>query len=122
MSGLNTLLVMDGHDRITAAVAEHTLPEVVVLAPAADARWISAVQRRPIREYEGRIEHMQSLLGQRDTLAKVHIANVTRRLAADLGDIARSEGRTRAWLLPGGRRVWDQQAAQLAPDWTAGLP
>jgi hypothetical protein len=119
VSGLNTLLVLDGHDRITAAVAEHTLPEVVVLAPAAAARWISAVQRRPIREYEGRIEHMQSLLDRRDTLAKEHIANVTRRLAADLGDIARSEGRTRAWLLPGGAPAWDQHVADLAPAWAA---
>jgi hypothetical protein len=121
VSGLNTLLVMDGHDRITAAVAEHARPDVVVLAPAADPHWISAVQRRPIREYEGRIEHLQSLLDQRDTLAKVHIADVTRRLAADLGDIARSEGRTRAWLLPGGAPTWDQQVAELAPAWAAAL-
>jgi hypothetical protein len=120
VSGLNTLLVMDGHDRITAAVAEHTLPEVVVLAPAADPHWISAVQRRPIREYEGRLEHLQSLLDQGDTLAKEHIANVTRRLAADLGDIARSEGSTRAWPLPGGQPTWDQQVAELAPAWAAG--
>src|SRR5439155_23920610 len=59
VSGLNTLLVIDGHDRI--------------------------------REYEGRIEHLQNLLEQGDTLAKEHIANETRRLAADLGEISRSE-------------------------------
>jgi hypothetical protein len=104
-SGLNTLLVMDGHDRITAAVAEHTLPEVVVLAPAADPHWISAVQRRPIREYEGRLEHLQSLLDQGDTLAKEHIANVTRRLAAPRRH----------------RPQRGQYSSLAAPRWTADL-
>jgi hypothetical protein len=120
VSGLNTLLVIDGHDRITAAVAEHARPEVVVLAPAAEPQWISAVQHRSIREYEGRIKHLQGLLDQGDTLAKDHIANVTHRLTADLGDIARSEGRTRAWPLAGGRVAWERQAADLAPDWAIG--
>jgi hypothetical protein len=120
VSGLDVLLVLDGHDRITAALAEHTVPEVVVLALAADPRWTAAVQRRPLREYEGRIEHQKALLDQGDTLAKVRIANLTRRLAADLGDIARSEGRTRAWSLPGGREAWDQHAAALASGSTTG--
>ena len=44
---------------------------------------------------------------------------LTRRLAAELGDIARSEGRTRAWLLPGGAPAWDRQVADLAPAWAA---
>jgi hypothetical protein len=121
VSGLNTLLVLDGHDRITAALAEQTLPEVIVLAPAGDPQWIWMAQRRPIREYEGRIEHLQAQLDQGDALAKVRITNATHRLAGDLDDIARSEGRTRAWLLPGGRAAWDQQVAELAPAWAAGL-
>jgi len=76
--------------------------------------------RATIREYEGRIKHLQGLLDQGDTLAKEHIANVTRRLTEDLGDIARSEGRTRAWPLAGGRVAWERQAAELAPDWAVG--
>jgi hypothetical protein len=41
-------------------------------------------QRRPIREYEGRIEHLQAQLDHGDSLANVRIANTTHRLAGDL--------------------------------------
>lgn len=117
VSGLQSLLVLDGHDRITAALAKQVAPEVLALAPVADPSWVSAVQRRPIRQYQGRMEQLQILADQADHLAKVHIANVTRRLAADVEDIARGEGRTTAWPLPGGTIAWERHAAALAPDW-----
>jgi hypothetical protein len=120
VSGLNTLLVLDGHDRIAAALAEHTRPEVVVLAPAADSSMASSAHRHLIREYEGRQQHWQTAADHGDELAKTHIANITRRFAGQLSDVVRSEGRTRAWPLPGGTAVWERQAAQLVPDWTIG--
>lgn len=116
--GCKTLLVLDGHDRITAALAEHAVPDVLVLTPAADPSWISSVQRQPIQEYQGRLNHLQALADQDDQMARAHLTNMTRRIAADLEDIARSEGRTRAWPLPGGTMAWARQVAMLAPDWT----
>lgn len=101
VSGLNTLLVLDGHDRIAAASAEDTLPAVVVLAPAPDPAAATAVQRHLIRDYESRVT--------------TRIADVTRRFAGQLNDVIRGDGRTRAWPLPGG--TWDQQAARLVPGW-----
>jgi hypothetical protein len=117
VSGLQTLLVLDGHDRIAAALAEAVMPQVLVLAPAADPSWISAVQHQPIRQYQGRVEHLQVLAEHADQVAQARIANVTRRLAADLADIARSEGRSRAWPLAGGTTAWERHAATLAPGW-----
>jgi hypothetical protein len=108
------------HDRIAAALAEHTLPEVVVLAPASDPSWASGAHRHLVRGYEGRQQPLQTAADRGDELAKTRIANITRQFAGQLNDVARSEGRTRAWPLPGGRAAWEQQAAQLVPDWTKG--
>jgi hypothetical protein len=120
VSGLNTLLVLDGHDRIAAALAERTLPAVVVLAPAPDPFITSAAYKHVVREYEGRQQHLQTAADHGDELARTHIANITRRFAGQLNDVVRGEGRTRAWPLPGGTAVWERQAAQLVPDWTTG--
>ncbi|MFB9240051.1 hypothetical protein ACFFWC_31765 [Plantactinospora siamensis] len=120
VSGLDTLLVLDGHDRIAAALAEHTVPAVVVLAPARGPTWAAGADRHIVRQYEGRLQALQTAANQGDELAMVNIANITRRFASQLNDVARSEGRTRAWPLPGGRAAWQQQAAQLARDWTIG--
>lgn len=117
VSGLSTLLVLDGHDRITAALAEHALPEVVVLAPAADPSWISALQHHAVRAYQGRIEYLQTSTGHDSTHVKAYLANVSRRFAGELDGIVRSEGRTRAWPLPGGSTAWEQHAVQAAFDW-----
>lgn len=112
VSGLATLLVLDGHDRLTAALAEGAAPDVVVLAPTANPRWISAAQRQPLREYKERVAHLQN--GPPGPFTADSIAHSGRRLAADLSRIARTEGRTRAWPVPGGRTAWDHLAAELA--------
>ncbi|MEU6076269.1 hypothetical protein [Micromonospora sp. NPDC047074] len=118
VSGLNTLLVLDGHDRIAAALAERTLPQVVVLAPAGDPTWAAQVDGHHVREYEERLRHLRIAADRGDGLAQARIANVNRQFAGRLDEVARSEGRTRAWPLPGGRSAWEQLAAQLMPDWT----
>lgn len=117
VSGLNSLLVLDGHDRITASLAEGVLPEVVVLAPAVDPGWISVLERHPIREFEGRMEHLQAQSDQGDVLAVLRIASAARGLAEQLRSISRTQGRTRAWILPGGRAAWQRYAAELTPAW-----
>lgn len=113
VSGLSALVVVDGHDRLTAALAEGAVPDVVVLAPAADPQWVSAVQRRPVRDYEERVAHLRN--GPAGPFTDDKIARAGGRLAADLNHIARTEGRTRAWPIPGGRAAWDHLVAELAP-------
>ena len=119
VSGLNTLAVLDGHDRIVAALAEETTPQVVVLAPAADPRWVSAWQQHRVTEYGHRAGALQAPADEGDQLAALHISNAGRSLAAELADASRAEGRTRAWLLPGGSAAWEREAAQV-PGWLNG--
>jgi hypothetical protein len=65
------------------------------------------------------MQHQQTGVEHDDALARTRIANLSRQFAEQLNRVARTEGRTRAWLLPGGPAAWEQQAAQLVPGWTA---
>jgi hypothetical protein len=101
VSGLNTLLVLDGHDRISAALAEGGRPDVVVLAPAPD----------PAGEAAG---HEQLMRDTRGSLAP--------RFAEQVAVLARAEGRTRAWPLPGGPPAWDREAGGGSDGWSRPHP
>ncbi|HEY1574532.1 MAG TPA: hypothetical protein VGG05_24565 [Pseudonocardiaceae bacterium] len=110
-SGMDSLLVLDGHDRIVAALAEGAVPDVLVLAPPMHDRWVAAVQAHSIRAYEGRMAHFAP------QGATMWIERLGRDFAADLRNAERAEGRARAWPLPGGASAWQAHAAALAPDW-----
>ncbi|MEV6305501.1 hypothetical protein AB0M02_39225 [Actinoplanes sp. NPDC051861] len=104
VSGLNALLVLDGHDRLTAALAENAVPDVVVLAPTVHPQWVVARSEWAVRAYEERMAyhgHDIGFLGQ--------------RLADEINALDRTEAETRAWLLSGGREEWDRLATELAP-------
>jgi hypothetical protein len=119
VSGLNTLVVLDGHDRIAAAVAEHTVPAVIVLAPR-DPFPESGMYAHLVRAYEGRERHLRTAVEHGDDSAKTHLANITRQFAGQVNDQMRSEGRTRAWPVRGGTAAWESHAGQLVPDWHVG--
>ncbi|MGW0119493.1 hypothetical protein [Streptomyces sp. NPDC003327] len=111
ISGLHSPVVLDGHDRLTAALAEGGRPEVLVLSRAVDAAWVALCAERPVRAYE---ERVAALTGP---LAPTRIAHEGRRLAAELLAVARSPERTRAWPFPGGAEAWDAAAAAYVPGW-----
>jgi hypothetical protein len=90
VSGLNTLLVLDGHDRISAALAEGGPPDVVVLAPAPDPAGETAGHERLLRDTRG---------------------SLAPRFSEQIAELARTEGRTRAWTMAGGAAAWEREAA-----------
>jgi hypothetical protein len=120
VSGLNTLVVVDGHDRIAAALAEHTVPAVIVLAPNPDPLLASMAYPHFVRAYEGREQHLRAAVEHGDDLAKAHLAKVTRRFATQVNEEIRREGRARAWPVRGGPAAWQSHAARLVPDWHVG--
>jgi hypothetical protein len=97
-----------------AALAEDALPQVAVLAPADDPLSASARQQFQMHAYQKRVEALQPLAAEGDSMAALKIRTASRHLAQELTDGARAVGRTRAWLLPGGRATWDREAAQVA--------
>ncbi|MER5965823.1 hypothetical protein [Streptomyces sp. NPDC002057] len=111
ISGLNSPVVLDGHDRLTAALAEGGRPEVLLLSRAADAAWVALCAERQVIAYEQRLAALDG------PLAPLRIANESRRLAADLTAIVHSPDLTRAWPFPGGAAAWDAAAAAHVPGW-----
>ncbi|MEU6880528.1 hypothetical protein [Streptomyces sp. NPDC046712] len=111
ISGLNSPVVLDGHDRLTAALAEGGRPRVLILSRAVDEEWIALCAERPVLEYEKR---MAALDGP---LAAVHAAAAGGRLADELRSITLARDLTRAWPLPGGVPAWEAAVAEHAPGW-----
>ncbi|MGW5779454.1 hypothetical protein [Streptomyces sp. NPDC003863] len=111
ISGLGSPVVLDGHDRLTAALAEGGRPRVLVLSRASDAAWVALCAERPVIEYEKRVAALDGPLGS------VRIANESRRLASGLRDIVHSPDLTRAWPFPGGAPAWDAAVAAHVPGW-----
>ncbi|MFE4309929.1 hypothetical protein ACFRR6_28210 [Streptomyces sp. NPDC056891] len=112
ISGLNSPVVLDGHDRVTAALAEGGRPEVLILARAvADPEWVALLSARPVEEYEKRVAALEG------PLAASRIAHQSRRLADELRAIAGGYDLTRAWPYPGGAPAWDAAVATHVPGW-----
>jgi hypothetical protein len=113
VSGLAALLVVDGHARLAAALAEGGLPDVVVLARAADPDFAAAYREQAVRDYEHRVGHQQRI--EPDPFTTTRIAHLGHSLAVDLRYADRAEGCTRAWPIRGGRATWDALATKYAP-------
>ncbi|MFE1551018.1 hypothetical protein [Streptomyces sp. NPDC058718] len=111
ISGLNSPVVLDGHDRLTAALAEGGRPRVLLLSRAMDAARIALWSERPVMEYEKRVAALEG------PLAPARAAHQSRDLAAQLQAIDRSPALTRAWPFPGGPAAWDAAAAAHVPGW-----
>ncbi|WP_426404503.1 hypothetical protein ACN9M0_29920 [Streptomyces sp. R-07] len=112
ISGLNSPVVLDGHDRLTAALAEGGRPEVLVLSRAVDADWVARCAARPIRGYEEQVAALDGTSG-----AGLLISFESRRLAENLRAITESPDATWAWPFPGGAPAWDAAAAAHVPGW-----
>ncbi|WP_328941760.1 hypothetical protein OG259_08925 [Streptomyces sp. NBC_00250] len=111
ISGLNSPVVLDGHDRLTAALAQGGRPEVLILSRAVDAAWVALCAERPVLEYEKRVATLDGPLGPS------RIANESRMLASRLRAIVHSPDLTRAWPFPGGAPAWEAAAAAHVPGW-----
>ncbi|WP_329125189.1 hypothetical protein [Streptomyces sp. NBC_01465] len=118
LSGLNSLVVLDGHDRLVAALAEGGRPSVVVLTRAPSDAWVEWIARPRVVEYEQRIAHFEQRRAEGDLFSAGRIAGEGRRFADDLSTIATFPDLTRAWPLPGGAEAWLREAADHFPGWS----
>ncbi|NLU81089.1 hypothetical protein HCA58_22630 [Micromonospora sp. HNM0581] len=118
VTGFDGYLLIDGHCRLAAALAEGIEPPVLGLAissdPGGDSEWLNQVTT-------GHVELMDRLNEQaaRGLADPSRAADALARRFADMCADLPEEGRTRAWPVTGGMRAWEQQAARVAPRWTA---
>jgi hypothetical protein len=113
VSGLVGYVVVDGHDRLAASLAEGRDPPMLALT-LVDPEATAASERALVDRYLASEARMRRYPG---TAAALTILG--QRLGTDLWEAARAEARTRAWPLPGGTPAWTRLAARHAPDLAA---
>ncbi|MET9364778.1 hypothetical protein ABZX93_28230 [Streptomyces sp. NPDC006632] len=117
ISGLNSPVVLDGHDRLTAALAEGGRPELLVLTRAVPDGWAGPAMDRRIEAYEDHVHRQEAEGGP---LASLLISHESRRFAADLTALEDAAALTRGWPLPGGPDAWQRAVDACAPGWEPG--
>ncbi|WMX44250.1 hypothetical protein RGF97_04410 [Streptomyces roseicoloratus] len=112
ISGLQSPVVLDGHDRLVAALAEGGRPTVLLLSGAVDAGHVAMWSELPLRAYEERMAALRP-----GPLAGVKASTVSRQLAAELLAVERAPRITRAWPLAGGVAAWERATTEHVPGW-----
>ncbi|GLZ14081.1 hypothetical protein Acsp04_43160 [Actinomadura sp. NBRC 104425] len=108
VSGLDGHVVLDGHDRLAAALAEQVTPPMLVLTRGIDA----AAQRAVLDAVEGHVTGIIEKLRRRpEPGAQRQIDALVQGLARTAAAVPYDEERTRAWPLKGGAGAWDAEAA-----------
>ncbi|MEI8256824.1 MAG: hypothetical protein WCJ30_14210 [Deltaproteobacteria bacterium] len=106
VSGMDSWLLIDGHDRLQAALLEGVTPAVLLLSSVRTDRWtvdpeaIARVERGLAKQ----LEH---------PLTPAQIDGVNRRLIEIHREPSNTFPRTRAWAIPGGRETWLDEARAL---------
>ncbi|GLW64819.1 hypothetical protein Arub01_30630 [Actinomadura rubrobrunea] len=111
VSGLDGHVVLDGHDRLAAALAEEVAPPMLVLTRGMDA----AEQRSVLESTEAHVTGVIDNLRRREHHPGVQrqIDALVQRHAQAAALLPYDAKRTRAWPLPGGAAAWDAEAAAL---------
>lgn len=118
VSGLDSYVLLDGHDRLVAAHAEGRQPESLALSLAPAGR-AAAETDAAVHRYQQATGRIRPLVEAGTPGAADAVAAVSERYAAELRVIHSGHGATRAWPLPGGTRRWAALAREQVPDWYA---
>ncbi|MYV96708.1 hypothetical protein [Streptomyces sp. SID3343] len=107
---LTTHVVLDGHDRLAAAIAEGRVPPLLVLSRRTDhTPW----EAGPLGAFERRMAAAEGAPDAADRL----IPAAGRQLASDLHGLNIGYGPTRAWMLAGGEPEWRRRVESSAAGW-----
>jgi hypothetical protein len=117
VSGLQTLVILDGLCRLAAARAQGTPATILTLVEVDPARLSDAV-RHAVGGYQDRAHGIRNLQG--DRAERAH-AWLSQGLAGAL-QAAQASGITRAWPLPGGTARWQAIAENCGWDHTPDHP
>jgi hypothetical protein len=115
MSGLDRYVVLDGHDRIAAALAEGTLPEVIALCHMQESARVPDARSRAVAEeiaYRAEASRGAELRPNRPFRRET-----LNRLLIDAFDDGPARAPvSRAWPLAGGAARWRAQVANALRD------
>jgi hypothetical protein len=120
ISGLDCYVVLDGHDRLVAALAENTEPPLLAIS-SVNAQQVEDDTERALSRYARSAEALEREVIAGSSGSADALAAVNRQLAENLRLIQTSYGTTRAWQLRGGSPEWNALAAAQLADWHANI-
>lgn len=120
ISGLHCYVILDGHDRLVAAITEDQEPPLLALSTVSRQRTTQEIETAVTR-YTVTVEAIQQQVRAGTPGSAEALAATTRHFAHNVHGIATSYGTTRAWPLTGGTTAWRHLAQTHAPALLAEL-
>lgn len=109
ISGLDGWLLLDGHARLAAALAERLIPPMLALSLAPSPGQIDEEIANAMWQHSVTAGELEAGRAGVDGAARVRQQH--------FAGIPSERERTRAWPLPGGVPVWQKAAATAPPGW-----
>ncbi|WP_372344483.1 hypothetical protein [Streptomyces sp. KL116D] len=116
-SGFDAHLVLDGHARLVAALAEGVEPPVLELLRLAPADEVTKDTTAAVATYTAEMARFRTLRAAHGERVPDGAALMGPVLARALEEARSGHRPTWAWPLPGGAQQWDRAAWELAPGW-----
>ncbi len=117
IDGLTSYLILDGHDRLQACLAERLEPPMLALTRLAEDN--AAQFEQEIAAHDKTVSHIEAAVARGALDAPSALAIEHRRLGEALRRLTFAPARTRAWPLPGGLQAWHAAAATIDEAWPA---
>ncbi len=112
VGGLDACVLLDGHDRLQAALLEERAPAALVLNRVRTVRYAARQQERAALW-----RSVGDAFARLDAPYPSAVDRLNRHLIAGFADPEFERSCTRAWPLPGGASRWRAEVAARAPDW-----
>ncbi|MER6604200.1 hypothetical protein ACH4TM_12040 [Streptomyces parvus] len=119
VSGLDCHVILDGHARFAAAVAESVEPPLLQLHRTVPSGDLAERIDQAVGFYEGELARFAGLRAVHGSTVPDGAATVGPQLVRLLHDLDTAEQPTRAWPLPGGESQWRHVTRQVTAgqDW-----
>lgn len=122
ISGLECHVLLDGHHRLAAAIAEDHAPAFLALAVRRPDEEVRELAAKYTRDYALTVDRLQQLVQSDTPGAAAQLARTHDQFARIIHGVAGQPGPTRAWPLPGGTEAWQATAATIAPASSVSRP
>ncbi|MEV4481496.1 hypothetical protein [Micromonospora coxensis] len=120
VSSLDSYLLLDGHDRLAACLAEVVEPPLMTLTAVIDADEVDRWNAWSVRRHVEVTAHIEGEISKGTPGAAHALIAERRRFADDVVTPQMGAKPTRAWLLPGGVAAWNRVTETAAPGWADG--
>ncbi|WP_225824291.1 hypothetical protein [Streptomyces naphthomycinicus] len=116
VSGLDCHLLLDGHARLAAAIAESTEPPVLHLHRTAPSDEVATGTEQAVRLYEAELARFAALRARHGDAVPDGAVTAGPALARRLRELRTARRPTWAWPLPGGEARWRGIAREATAD------